>query len=211
MRDGGGRRCSTKTNGANIQEPMMSQSWNALLEDFREYEACEFLKSHLREHPSAIFARTNESASDPAWSRTDETIAALCQEYESKSDVREEMRQACRGRLSFHHFAHRMANRCLRTKDYSSLELAMLALSLEDNAFDPRETITCVCMAAFCARRLGRDFVELCRWATNVSSREMAVFFESMAQRSLMGFELREYLLRHVVDKHGERIEWTLA
>ena len=145
-----------------------------------------------------------QSALDPRPNEVDDKIALVCQTYAaSESGARESLRKLVSNGFSLLHFAWRMANRALRTRSWDAVWLALMALSLEDQRSDYRETIAALAMLRYAAKAAGFAWKEMFAQAAKLSSPRTADYIERFRQHEPEEDPLESYLVRVVVGAHG--------
>jgi hypothetical protein len=151
----------------------------------------------------------NKAVSDPVLSEVDLQIERLTTAYLGADEPqREQLRQDAKNGWSLLHFAVRMATRALRIKDVATLELAAVALSLENAHNDGRETTVNLAIIRHVAKRIGADWSRIVEMTKAMSSLEMRHFVAVFASREPQSVRIEEFAHRETVDENGPFIEF---
>jgi hypothetical protein len=170
----------------------------------REYEFCH--RAPLLDNPHKYFAALNQAISDPQISPLDKTIADECKRYADAGEAeRVELRRYARPSCTLLLFAQRMAVRAMRERSVNDVRLGMLALSIEDQRDDFRDTVGSLAFLLHATRRISADFPSLAANAANLSSPRTADLLRTFAADH-HSKQLSSYCLKEVTNENGVMI-----
>ncbi|HEX5106392.1 MAG TPA: hypothetical protein VFV87_21380, partial [Pirellulaceae bacterium] len=170
-----------------------------------DYSIC--LKMATNSPALGMIDELSQSASDPRLLETDRQVQSLCEIYNDANDSeRIRIRQRFRGKMSFSHFASRMAIKVLRGGPCNYITDGLVALCIEDFAFDPRDSLMSLAALQHAARTTGLDFPIAVAAAMDLSSESVKSQLSWFVKRGPENTKLGDFALREYHDSNGAMI-----
>jgi hypothetical protein len=170
-----------------------------------QYPFCKVCDSIV--DPPKYFALLNEAISDPSLLAIDNAIAGRCSHYATALSSQHSAIQASESdSCSLLLYSQRMAVSSMRQNSHEAVRLGLIALSMEDQRFDPRETVTNMAMLRHAANTIGCDYLALSRTVAAISSSITSQLLLDFALLPQADVELYQYGLRETRDANGVTI-----
>lgn len=158
--------------------------------------------------PFAVSRTIGESTNDPNVFPADLQIEHLCKYYSAAPErERESIRRPEAGAQSLLHFAMRSAVRAMRQQEETMIRFGLLALSIENFQFDPRDSFTALAVLQHASLKMRADWRGLVQEVCALSSEKVAGFLQHDLAIPPDSITLEQSGMREGHDNNGPTIE----
>jgi hypothetical protein len=173
-----------------------------VLSRYKPYPICVAMRSTV--YDPAILSKYERSLSDPGLAAYDRVIADICQAYVNGDEIaRGQIGDRMRAEHSCIHFAERRAVTAMRTSAPDLIRQGLLAIAIEQIAFDYRESTGALAMLQHAAHKMGADFGRVIREVADVATLSASQFMIGFASYPYSSETLRGLMLREALDPFG--------